>query len=157
MRNYESIKGQIIKVIFSNTDAKYAVIRVQNAAGSNIFNAAGRIESPKVGAIVVLNGYFENHRKHGIQFKTVNSEIAVPDTLAGLTKYLGAGFVESVGSQSASNIVEYFGDETINILENDIDKLILVPGIGPVKIRNIKLAWNDQKQFNVMIKKKLLP
>lgn len=156
MDNYEEIKGEILKIIHSSIDLRYAVIRVQDSDRRNIFNAAGKIQSPKIGANVKLKGYFENHRKHGIQFKTVSSVIALPDTLAGLTKYLSAGFVDAVGPRSARKIVEFFGEDTANILENEIWKLALVPGIGPGRLRNISIAWNDQKQFNVMIRKKLL-
>jgi len=155
MTQYEEITGEIIQIIFSNTDAKYAVVRVQDANRNNIFNAAGRIQGPKVGAIVKLKGYWEKNQKHGIQFKTISSAIAVPDTLTGIMKYLGAGFVEAVGPRSARKIVEYFGEETVNVLENEIFKLILVPGIGQGKLRNISLAWNDQKKFSIAIKKNM--
>lgn len=153
MEHYEDIQGEIIQIIYSNTDAKFAVARVQDANRKNIFTAAGNIHGPKVGAIVKLKGYWEKNHKHGIQFKTISSEIAVPATLAGMMKYLGAGFVEAVGPRSARNIVEYFGEKTVHVLENDIEKLILVPGIGPGRLRNISLAWNDQKQFNIAIRK----
>jgi len=156
MNHYEEIKGEVIQIIYSNIDANFAVIKVKDINKNNTLTATGKIQSPKVGAIVKLRGYWEKHRKHGVQFKTISSAIALPDTLAGIMKYLGAGFVEAVGPRSARKIVEYFGADTANVIENEIEKLILVPGIGPGRLRNIQLAWNDQKIFNVAIKKKLL-
>jgi len=86
----------------------------------------------------------------------MGSSISVPQNLAGIINYLGSAFVDAVGHKSARRIVDFFGEQTLDILENDIEKLALVPGIGPVRVRNIILAWNEQKTFNIIIKRDLL-
>lgn len=156
MNNMESIEAEIMQVIYSKTESGFAVIKAKDVNRKNVLTAAGKIQGPKVGAIITMNGYWFKNEKYGIQFKVLNSEISVPQDLAGITKYLGSAFVDAVGPKSARRIVDYFGDQTLDILENDIKKLALVPGIGPVRARNIILAWNTQKPFNVVIKRQLL-
>ncbi len=155
MENLEEIEGEVLQTIYKSNDNKFAVIKVRDYDHSNIFTAVGDIHGPKTGAIIKLSGYWVNDRKHGVQFKTLSSKVAVPDTFGGLIRYLGSNFVDAVGPKSARKIVEFFGEGTIDILENDIEKLLLVPGIGQGRLRNIKLAWNDQKLFNVAIRGKL--
>lgn len=150
-----NIRGIIRQIVYNSVDTKYAIIRVQDFNGENIFNAVGKIHEPKVGAAIHLTGYWVNSYKYGRQFRTLRSQIADLDTLSGLMHYLGSKFVDAVGHESARKIVAFFGEETIDILENNIERLVLVQGIGPTKLRNIKHAWDDQKKFKMTTHGKL--
>jgi exodeoxyribonuclease V alpha subunit len=156
MNNMENIEAEITQVIYSKTDSGFAVIKAKDINKNNVFTAVGKILGPKVYEIIKMNGYWFRNEKYGIQFKVLSSEISVPQNLASITNYLGSAFVDAVGPKSARRIVDYFGEQTLDILENDIGKLSLVPGIGPVRVRNIILAWNEQKPFNKAVKQQLL-
>ena len=90
---------------------------------------------------------FENsdNPQFGPQFQVVNYKETKPATLTGIEKYLGSGLIKGVGPVTARRIVAHFGLETLDIIENQIDRLIEVQGIAKKRIKLIKNAWETQK------------
>ena len=69
-----------------------------------------------------------------------------------MEKYLGSGLVKGVGPKFAKRIVEKFGKDTLNIIEDTPDKLLTVQGIGKVRVDRIKTSWQEQKEIkNIML------
>ena len=77
-----------------------------------------------------------------MQYKT-----AVPASVYGIQKYLGSGLIKGIGPIMAKRIVKKFGKETLDVIENDIEKLAEVDGIGKKRIAMIKKAWEEQKEI----------
>ncbi len=72
--------------------------------------------------------------------------------VAGIEKYLGSGLVKGIGPVTARRIVKHFGLETLEIIENQIDRLSEVPGIAKKRIAMISRTWEEQKSIKeVMI------
>ena len=70
----------------------------------------------------------------------------------GIQKYLGSGLIKGIGPVMAKRIVAKFGKDTLDIIENEIEKLAEVDGIGKKRIQMVKKAWEDQKEIReVMI------
>ena len=75
-----------------------------------------------------------------------------PATLTGIEKYLGSGLIKGVGPVTAKRIVKHFGLDTLEIIENQIDRLSEVPGIAKKRIAMISSTWEEQKSIKeVMI------
>ena len=85
--------------------------------------------------------------KFGEQFKVVDYKTAVPATVFGIQKYLGSGLIKGLGPVIAGRIVKKFGEKTLDVIENDIEKLATVEGIGKKRIAMIQNAWNEQKEI----------
>ena len=47
----------------------------------------------------------------------------------------------------AKRIVKTFGEQTLDIIENEFDKLEQVTGIGKKRIKMIRKAWDDQREI----------
>jgi exodeoxyribonuclease V alpha subunit len=77
-----------------------------------------------------------------VEYKTT-----VPATVFGIKKYLGSGLIKGLGPVIAGRIVKKFGEKTLDIIENDIEKLTMVEGIGKKRIAMIQNAWNEQKEI----------
>ena len=92
-------------------------------------------------------GEWTNHPKYGEQFKIVHYKTAVPASVYGIQKYLGSGLIKGIGPVMAKRIVEVFAKETFDIIENEIEKLIEVDGIGKKRIEMIQNAWEEQKEI----------
>ena len=84
-------------------------------------------------------------RAHGRQFKADELRVSPPSTLEGISKYLGSGMIKGVGPHFAQRLVEAFGDEVIDVIENHPQRLLKVRGIGRERQARILDAWNDQK------------
>ena len=76
----------------------------------------------------------------------------MPATVYGIEKYLGSGLVKGVGPKFAKRIVETFGKDTLDVIEESPDDLLKVPGIGKVRVERIKTSWQEQKEIkNIML------
>ena len=61
-------------------------------------------------------------------------------------------WVKGVGPKFAKRIVEKFGKDTLDVIEECPDELLKVPGIGKVRVDRIKKSWQEQKEIkNIML------
>ena len=90
--------------------------------------------------------------KYGRQFSVESFEETLPATVLGIEKYLGSGLVKGIGPKFAGRIVNAFGTETLDVIEERPDELLKVPGIGSVRVERIKASWQEQKEIkNIML------
>ena len=76
----------------------------------------------------------------------------LPATVVGLRKYLGSGMIKGVGPVMAARIVNEFGMDTMEVIEQAPEKLREVRGIGKKRVDTIKEAWAAQREIkNVML------
>lgn len=142
----EEIEGEILEIYFLKEENNFAIAKIKDSKKNKIFKAAGNITRPVVGAMITVKGFWTRHPKYGVQLKVVESECFVPETIPGLAKYLSSGFAEGIGPSTVRHIINFFKEETPHILENEIEKLALVPGIGHEKFQKIRDAWNKHKK-----------
>jgi exodeoxyribonuclease V alpha subunit len=71
----------------------------------------------------------------------------VPASVYGIEKYLGSGLIKGIGPIMAKRIVKAFGKETLDVIEQEIDKLVEVDGIGKKRVEMVRKAWADQKEI----------
>ena len=75
------------------------------------------------GATMEFHGAWTVHPKFGRQFKAAKAVERKPATAAALEKYLGSGLIKGVGPKTAKKIVKHFGADTLDVFENEIDRL----------------------------------
>ncbi len=142
----ETLCGIVQRVTHHNADSGWSVLKVQP------FNSPGGLESVIVhqakvfaGATMEFQGAWVIHPHYGRQFKADVAVEKKPATAAALEKYLGSGLIKGVGPKTAGKIVRYFRESTLDIFENDIDRLLEVPGIARKKLAMIKAAWQEHR------------
>lgn len=47
-----------------------------------------------------------------------------------MEKYLGSGLIRGIGPKFAQKIVQRFGTDTFDVIEDDVERLLEIPGIG---------------------------
>ena len=105
-----------------------------------------------VGSVLSLEGMWKMDAKYGRQFSVEKFEETLPATVYGIEKYLGSGLIKGVGPKFAKRIVEKFGKDTLDVIEDTPDELLKVPGIGKVRVDRIKTSWQEQKEIkNIML------
>lgn len=143
-------EGRVIDIIFQNEENGYTVAEVEN--NKDIFTIVGIIPYINIGINLRLKGEWVIHPQFGQQFKVEFSEEIMPDTAAGIEKYLSSGFIKGIGPSTAKKIVEKFGTDTFNILDNHIEKLMEIEGIGEKKIGVIYDSYLKEREIkNIMI------
>ena len=144
--NLEFLQGQIERVTYSNEENGYTVAKIK-VRGRDLVTVIGHMTSPLPGQVLKLKGEWTNHPKFGEQFKAVYCQCSVPATSAGIQRYLGSGLIKGIGPVLAKSIVAKYGDDTLDVIENETEKLTEVEGIGDKRIEMIKTAWEEQKEI----------
>ncbi len=141
------LSGQIKRITYQNEETGYTVAKIRVSGQRDLVNVVGNIVGPNPGETLEIEGEWVMHPKFGRQFKANNYKTVVPSTVNGIRKYLGSGLIRGVGPVMAERIVNKFGEKALEIIENCIEKLSDVEGIGQKRIRMIEAAWEEQKDI----------
>ena len=148
----DKLQCVIERVTYHNEENGYSVIKVSAKGFQDIIAAVGVMPEIHVGIMFNLYGSWYVDPKYGKQFRFQKCEEVLPATVNGIIKYLGGGLIKGIGPYFAEKIVEQFGDKTLDILDNDPDRLAEVPGIAAKRIDRIKRSWVQQKEIkNIML------
>jgi exodeoxyribonuclease V alpha subunit len=137
------LQGQIERITYVNEENSYTVAKVKVYGRRDLVTVIGNIVNPTPGEVIKMKGEWGNHPKFGEQFKIVFCQTTTPATVYGIEKYLGSGLVKGIGPVMAKRIVKRFKEETLNIIEQEIEKLVEVAGIGK-KRTNISRLGDGQ-------------
>ena len=152
MNMHVSLKGQIERITYTNDENGYTVAKVKVSDRKDLVTVVGMLLVPTPGEVIEMKGNWMNHPRYGEQFKVEHYKSLVPASVYGIEKYLGSGLIKGIGPIMAGRIVKKFGEETLEVIEKEIEKLAEVDGIGQKRIKMIKKAWEDQKEIReVMI------
>ena len=141
------LHGQIERITYTNEENGFTIAKVKVYGQRDLVCVVGNLMAPMPGEIIKMRGEWTNHPKYGEQFKIVHYKTAVPASVYGIQKYLGSGLIKGIGPVMAKRIVEVFAKETFDIIENEIERLIEVDGIGKKRIEMIQNAWEEQKEI----------
>ncbi|MFO7553704.1 MAG: ATP-dependent RecD-like DNA helicase [Desulfobacterales bacterium] len=141
------LSGHIERITYTNEENGFTIARVKIHGKRDLVTVVGYLMSPTPGEALSMRGEWINHPKYGEQFKVADYETTVPATVFGIQKYLGSGLIKGLGPVIADRIVQKFGKKTLDVIENDIEKLALVEGIGKKRIAMIRQAWDEQKEI----------
>ena len=141
------LSGQIERITYTNDQNGFTIARVKVHGQRDLVTVVGHLISPAPGEILNMRGEWVNHPRFGEQFKVVEFKTAVPATVYGIQKYLGSGLIKGLGPVMAGRIAKKFGEQTLDVIENETEKLAQVEGIGKKRIAMIKKAWDEQKEI----------
>ena len=148
----ERLRCIVERITYQNPDNGYTVIKCRANGYSELVTVVGTMPDVHIGSVLSLTGFWRVDSKYGRQFSVSTFEETLPATAYGMEKYLGSGLVKGIGPKFAHKIVERFGKETLDIIEDEPDRLAEVYGIGPVRIERIKQSWQEQKEIrNIML------
>jgi exodeoxyribonuclease V alpha subunit len=148
----EKIQGQVERITYVNEENGYSVIKVKVPGRRDLVNVVGNFISITPGEVLRLEGSWGVHKRFGEQFNVDHYETLTPATVEGIKKYLGSGLIKGIGPVMAKRITNHFGEDTLEIIENQAERLRIIEGIGPYRAEQIKKAWEDQKDIReVMI------
>ena len=151
-QNLVNLRGQLERVTYENEDNSYTVAKVRVYGHQDLVTIVGNIPSPTPGEILHMSGEWSSHPKFGDQFKVVFCKCSVPASVAGIEKYLGSGLIKGIGSVFAKRIVAKFGEKTLDVIEESVEKLLEIDGIGKLRVEMINKAWVEQKEIrSVMV------
>ncbi|NFG24666.1 ATP-dependent RecD-like DNA helicase [Clostridium botulinum] len=145
----EVIDGFVENIVFKSEETGYVVCKIRTA--KNLISAVGTIPFIKEGQNVRIKGQWTMHKQFGQQFEIAEFEEILPDSLDGIEKYLSAGIIHGIGPVTAKKIIDKFGEKTLDILENHIEELMEIEGIGKKKFMIIYESYMEQNGLKEVI------
>ncbi|UCM88285.1 SF1B family DNA helicase RecD2 [Streptomyces marincola] len=140
------IEGVLERITYANEENGYTVARVDTGhGGGELLTVVGALLGAQVGESLRMQGRWGSHPQYGRQFTVENYTTVLPATVQGIRRYLGSGLIKGIGPKTAERIVDHFGTDTLDVIEDDPKKLIAVPGLGPKRTALIAQAWEEQK------------
>ncbi|MCL2301378.1 MAG: ATP-dependent RecD-like DNA helicase [Firmicutes bacterium] len=126
-------------------DGSYAVAlfrpheRVLDARGSpqSQVKVVGQCLPLADGLQFQLHGHWSKDPKYGPQFELESYENLIAPGREGIVAYLASGLLKGIGRKTADRIYDRFGDDTLDVLDNDPEALLKIPGISPAKLSRI--------------------
>ena len=155
----DNLTGTVERIVYQNDENHWTVARLKLAeaparyrSSVDLTTIVGNLPGINVGETLSLSGQWEVHPRHGRNFKVATYEPRLPSNVDGIRRYLGSGLIKGIGPKTAGQIVERFGAETLDIIEECPDRLREVPGISDKKLDSITRGWAQQKDVkNLML------
>ena len=135
------MEGTVERVIFKNETNGYTVLDIKTQGESVI--AVGIMPWINVGEGVLLIGRWKPHHNFGMQFFVEQYSRVMPSSCDNIKKYLSSGIIKGIGMLTAEKIVDEFGEETLDILENHPEKICKIKGITKLKAEKISSQLNE--------------
>lgn len=137
------MSGTVERVIFRNEKNQYTVLELNNS--EELVTVVGTLPFVSAGEELKVIGVWSNHPSFGPQFKAEVCERSRPATAAAILKYLSSGAVKGIGAATAARIVETFGENSLEVIEKEPERLAQVKGVTKSKAKRIS---EDFQQAN---------
>src|SRR2546429_7581779 len=145
MHPVEQLTGAVERVTFHSEETGFCVLRVKVRGHRDLITVVGTAATITPGEYIEGQGVWVNDRTHGLQFKTQALRVGPPSTLEGIEKYLGSGMVKGIGPHFAKKLVQAFGEQVFDVIEQTPERLTDLDGIGPKRKQRVVEAWAEQK------------
>ena len=145
----EILDGLVEAVIFKSEDTGYVVAKI--TANKEVNTIVGTMPLIKEGQQIEVKGEWIKHKQFGRQFNVEEYKEVLPTSTKEIEKYLSTGIIHGIGPVTAKKIVKAFGEETLNILDNNIERLKEVEGIGEKKYNIIYQSYLETRELKDII------
>ena len=149
----ERLTGTIERVTYYNDENGYSVLKVMpdqrrmDAARDGTIAVVGIMPELQIGVSVAFTGEWVEDKTYGKQFRAETVEAVAPTTVQGLVNYLGSGLVKGIGPVTAERIVKHFGKKTLDILDNNPERLYETD-VKPQLIKRLIDTWAQTRNAN---------
>ncbi len=148
----EEVYGFIESIVFTEQERGFTVAKLKEPRRNELTWIIGLLPSVQPGETIRCRGSWKHHPEYGKQFEVTSFDLEAPSDVIGIKKYLESGMIKGIGPAYAEKIVKHFGTNTLNVIDQDPDKLFDVPGLGEKKVHTIKECWSQQRSIrHVMI------
>ena len=142
-RELTEISGSVESVIFKNEENGYTVLRLRNE-NDEMLTVVGTIPFATPGETMFLTGQWSNHNVHGRQFKAEFAQRMMPSDENAIYAYLASGTIRGIGPATAALIVQRFRAKSLDVIENEPERLAEIKGISLQKAKQLSKAFRQQ-------------
>ncbi len=139
------IEGVLDRIVYEGGDDGWTVAVMRAQPGGRPVKLVGSMLGLQPGEHLRVRGKWERDPRYGEQFSVHGYITITPSTEDGIERYLASRLVDGIGKVMARRLVDHFGVQTLEVIEAHPERLTEVPGIGKVRAKRIREAWERQK------------
>lgn len=141
-KEFEGFHGDVLAIIYQNAQNGYSVIKMRH--GNKSHTVVGKMPTITVGETLEVQGFWMEHPTYGTQLQAQIVQRQAPETNSEILRFLSSGAIKGVGKTTARNLVDTFGGDLLDILENDPSQLMKVSGITKNRAEKIHKSYCSQ-------------
>ncbi|MCC3865970.1 ATP-dependent RecD-like DNA helicase [Terrisporobacter petrolearius] len=145
----EKLQGMVSDIVFKNEENGYTIASLANE--NDEITIVGCMPTLSVGESIEIEGKWVNHKIYGSQFEVQSFIPVTPSSLDGIYVYLSSGMIHGIGEKMAKRIVDKFGVDTLDIIQNTPERLTEVEGIGMKKVKQIQESYEENRELRNII------
>lgn len=131
-RDAEEVCGTVERIIYQNEENGYTICLLGTSGGDEV-TVVGTLPFISEGDSLSVCGRWVHNPKYGRQFRADSFERKLPADEESILRYLASGAIKGIGAKTAMKIVEEFGEDAFDVIENHPDWLARLPGISKKK------------------------
>lgn len=136
------LEGSVERVIYANEENGYSIIEMA-LEDDELVTALGIMPYIGEGENLKVYGKWVHNPKYGRQFSVSTYEKVMPADVVSIERYLASGAIKGIGPKTAHKIVELYGKDTFDVMENHSEWLAEISGITLKKA--VEIGENFQK------------
>lgn len=140
----EKLSGYIENIIYHNEQNNFTVMDMD--CGGSLVTVTGSFPALNPGEYITVKGTWSEHPSFGVQLKAHSFKVEIPETVAGMEKYLASGLITGIGEKKARLLVERFDEDVLDIIRYNPDRLTEVEGIGKKTAKMISESFNEHRE-----------
>ena len=145
------IIGTVEEVVYRNPANDYAVLEIIDARTGKLMTAVGTVPYPAAGEQMSLWGTWKAHPDYGAQLVIEQYEKQLPTSTSDILRYLSSRAIKGVGPGIALKIVNRFGADTFEVIEQHPEWLTDIPGITRKKAAAIAESFAEQAELRELM------
>ena len=145
----EVLSGYIEQIIYRIPDTGYTVFSLDTKTEQ--ITCVGIFRYADEGEFIEVTGDYVNHKTYGRQFDVKQYEIKEPDSVYAIERYLSSGAIKGIGPALAGRIVKEFGKDSLEVIENHPERLVIIKGITENKARDISIQVSERREFREIL------
>ncbi len=139
--NLQKLEGSVERVIFSNEENGYTICDMSVSENGEIVTVVGIMPMIGTGDHLCVYGKWIHNPKYGRQFSASQYERVMPADTASMLRYLASRAIKGIGPKTAQKIIDEFGEDSFDVIENHPEWLASIKGIS------MKVALTASESF----------
>ena len=148
-KNMLQIVGSVERIVYRNEDNGYTVLEIE--VDGEEMTAVGVMPQVNAGDKARMLGSFTEHKSYGVQFSAQTCEIERPTGAADILRYLASGAVKGIGPSTARRLVDAFGENTLEVMENEPERVSMLRGISAEKAAEFSAQLKSNEGVRTLI------
>ena len=137
------ISGSVEGIVYANEENGYTVCDM-GTSDDELITVVGIMPYLSEGEKITVYGHWEHNSRYGRQFKVEQYEKELPADDNAILRYLSSRTIKGIGPKTAIKIVEAFGSDSFDVIENHPEWLSDIPGISRKKAEEISESFKEQ-------------